>query len=85
MNGKVWVAPCPDKHEGLVHHAHESWAILGSDRPLVCPKHNIGGKGCNFGFNNLFFNVLYDIKYKLHQHTYTSSSTITYHGVWLLV
>jgi hypothetical protein len=84
MNGNMWVVLCLEKREGLVH-VHEELAILGSNKPLVCFKHNINGKGCNFGFNNLFLNVLCDIKYKLRQHTYTSSSTITHHGDWLLV
>jgi hypothetical protein len=34
-----------------------SWAILGFDQHKVSSKHNIGGKGCNYKFNNLFLGV----------------------------
>jgi hypothetical protein len=32
----------------------KSWAILGFDGPIVCFKHNIGGKGCNYRFKVFF-------------------------------
>jgi len=44
----------------------KSWAILGSDGPIVCSMHNIGGVGCNYRFNNLFFDVWGVIEYEHH-------------------
>jgi hypothetical protein len=35
----------------------KSWAILGFDEHIVCCKHNIGGKGCNCKFRNIFLGV----------------------------
>jgi hypothetical protein len=47
-----------------------SWAILGFDEHIICSKHNIGGKGCNYKFNNLFLSVWYVIEFgHLSMHT----------------
>jgi hypothetical protein len=35
----------------------KSWAILGSNGPIVCFRCNIGDKGYNYRFNTLFFGV----------------------------
>jgi hypothetical protein len=33
------------------------WFILGFNGSIVCSRHNIGGKGCNYNFNNFFLSV----------------------------
>jgi hypothetical protein len=35
----------------------KSWAILGSNRHIVCSRHNTNGEGCTCKFNNLFLGV----------------------------
>ncbi len=41
--------------------------ILGFIKVITCDfKHNVIGKGCNFKFNNLFFNVWCVMKWKCH-------------------
>jgi hypothetical protein len=39
---------------------------MGSDEPIVCSRHSIGGVGCNYKFNSLFFSVWCVIEYKHH-------------------
>jgi len=44
----------------------KSWATLGSNEPIVCSRHNIGGMGCNYKFKNLFLGVWCVIEYRHH-------------------
>jgi hypothetical protein len=44
--------------EVLCNMFTKNWAILRFIKLIICSKHNIDGKGCNYKFNNLFFNIL---------------------------
>jgi len=47
-----------EQRESLVRHVHEKLGhFLGSNGHTICFRHNIGGKGCNCKFNNLFLDV----------------------------
>jgi hypothetical protein len=35
----------------------KSWAILGSNRHIICLIHSNGGEGCNYKFGSLFLGV----------------------------
>jgi hypothetical protein len=47
--------------------------------------HNIGGVGCNYRFNNLFFDVWCVISMNIVQHTNTLAIVLTDYGVRLLM
>jgi hypothetical protein len=47
------------------------WAILGLNKHITCSKHNIGGKGCDYNFSNLFISVWCVIEFEhlsMHLH-----------------
>jgi len=52
--------------KGLYDMLMKNWAILGFDGPTVCFRHNIGGVGYNYRFNNLFLGVWCVIEYGHH-------------------
>jgi len=68
----------------------KNWAILGFVGHIVCSRHNIGGKGYNCKFNNLFLGVWCVIEFghfSMHLHlTYNPyqlwGSGIN--GIWIL-
>jgi hypothetical protein len=62
-----------------------SCAILGFDRPIVCSRHNIGGMGCNYGFNNLFSMCGVWSSTCIIQHTNTPIITLIDYGARLLM
>jgi hypothetical protein len=48
-----------------------SWAILGSNIHIICPKHSTSGDGCICKFNNLFLGVWCVTKFRhlsMHLH-----------------
>ncbi len=62
------------------------WTILGFDGPtIICSKNNIGGMGCNYRLNNLFFGAWCVIKYDIIRHTNTPTIALTDYGVELSV
>ncbi len=67
-----------------------SWAILGSNGHTICSWHNIGDKGCNCKFSNLFLCVWGVIEFKhmsMHLHfTYSPYQLwgLGIDGVWIL-
>jgi hypothetical protein len=60
-----------------------SWAILGSDGPIVYSKHNIGGKVCNLYSTICFSMCGLSAHGNFFQFTYTPFIAITHHGVYL--
>jgi hypothetical protein len=69
----------------------KSWAILGSNEHIIWFKHNIGGEGCNYKFNNFLINVWCVTKFRhllMHLHfTYNSYQLwgLGIGGVWILL
>jgi hypothetical protein len=57
----------------------KSWAILGSNKHIVCSKHNIGGEGCNYKFNNCFLHI-WCVTLGIFQGTSTWLKTLTNYG-----
>ncbi len=70
-DGQVKDVPCPEQCESLVRHVHEELGHFGVNGHIVCSRHNIGGKGCNCKFNNLFLCIWRVIKFghlSMHLH-----------------
>jgi len=66
----------------------KSWAILGSNKHTVCSKHNIGGEGCNYKFNNLFLSVWCVTKFKhlsMHLHFTYQLWGLGTNGLWIFL
>jgi len=76
--------------EVLCNMFMKNWAILGFIKLIICSKHNIAGKGCNYKFNNLFFNILCVIVFMYHLmdlhliHNYYPSWGLGIGGIWTL-
>ncbi len=61
-----------------------SWAILWFDGPIICFKHNIVGKECNYRFK--FFFSMYGVHMTKVKHLLTHLSLIyNYYSSWGLV
>jgi hypothetical protein len=61
------------------------WAILGSGRPTIYFKHNNGGVGCNYKFNNSFFDVWCVIEYEHHSTHQHPNYNLTNYGAKFLM
>jgi len=57
VEGQVKDVLCPKQRESLVKHAREELGHFGVQWTYSCSRQNIGGKGCNCKFSNLFLSI----------------------------
>jgi hypothetical protein len=66
----------------------KSWAILESNGPTICFKHNIISGGCNCKCNNIFWCVSECKCHLVHRHfiyTLAHHGVLSVGGVWILL